>query len=86
VKRHFGTANGASVEPFAFFKSSLDLPEAGWQDPVAHNTVGAGVTLAKPDKYNVRATADYSESTSAAAAGVATGKVSVSVPSTLFGF
>ncbi len=86
LKRHFDTANGGSLEPFAFFKSSLDLDDAALTEPVAQNTVGAGVTLVKPDKYNIRASADYSESSDAATAPVATGKVQVNVPSRLFGF
>ena len=44
-----------------------------------------GVLLAKPDKYNIRAAADFTESTSGTGE-VATGKVSVSVPSSLLGF
>ena len=85
LKRHIDTGNGASIEPFAFFRSSLDLAESHWQTPVGQNTVGGGVLLAKPDKYKIRAAADFTESMSGAEE-VATGKVSVSVPSSLFGF
>jgi hypothetical protein len=86
LKRHFDTGNGGSVEPFAFFKSSLDLDDSALGEPLAQNTVGGGVTLAKPDKYNIRASADYTDSSDAAAAPVATGRVEVKVPSSLFGF
>lgn len=86
LKRHFDTKNGGSVEPFAFFKSSLNLDDVALSTPTAENTVGGGVTLTKPDKYNIRASADYTESTSAATAPVTTGKVQVKVPSSLFGF
>jgi hypothetical protein len=86
LMRHFDTKNGGSVEPFAFFKSSLDLDDTEFSEPVAENTVGAGVTFMKADKYNIRASADYTERSDAAAAPVTTGKVQVKVPSSLFGF
>ncbi|MGH6791737.1 MAG: hypothetical protein ACRECF_03250 [Methyloceanibacter sp.] len=86
LKRQFDTGSGASVEPFAFFKSSVDLSEMALQDPAALNTVGGGVVLTKPENFNIRAQADYSESTDVISEPVASGKVSVSVPSTVFGF
>ncbi len=85
LKRHIDIGNENSVEPFAFFRSSLDLADPGLAAPLAQNTVGGGVTLAKPHHYNVSATADYTEST-AGTDGVATGKVSVKLPSSLLGF
>jgi hypothetical protein len=85
LKRHIDVGNDNSLEPFAFFKSSLDLAETGLEDPTTQNTVGGGVMLAKPDKYKLRATADYTDSTDAAE-DVATGKVSVTVPSNVLGF
>jgi len=54
LKRHIDTGNGASIEPFAFFKSSLDLTDAASAAPLAQNTIGGGVTLARPDTYNIR--------------------------------
>ncbi|MGV1014657.1 MAG: autotransporter domain-containing protein [Methyloceanibacter sp.] len=86
LKRQFDIGTGASVEPFAFVKSSLDLGNAALSDPVTHNTVGAGVMLAKPENFNIRATADYTESNHSDIGPEARGKVSVSVPSSLFGF
>jgi len=85
VKRRFETGD-TSIEPFAFFKSRIDLSDAGLADPNALNTVGGGVTLAKPDNYSVRATADYSESTDSTDPGTAQGKVSVTVPTSVLGF
>ena len=85
LKRHFDTGNGASIEPFAFFKSSLDLADTASGVPLAQNTVGGGVMLAKPENYNIRAMADFSESNDGADP-VATGKVLVTVPSRLLGF
>ncbi len=85
LKRHIDIGNDNSVEPFAFFNSSLDLADTGLASPVAQNTVGGGVTFAKPQRYNISATADYTESTSGTD-GVATSKVSVKLPSSLLGF
>jgi hypothetical protein len=86
LKRQFDTGNGTSVEPFAFFKSSLDLSDVGLHDTAPLNTVGGGVVLAKPENFNIRAQADYTESTDDISTPEARGKVSVSVPSSLFGF
>ena len=47
--------------------------------------MGGGVTLAKPDTYNIRAMADFTGTTDSADE-VATGKVLVTVPSSLLGF
>lgn len=85
LKRHFDTGYGASIEPFAFFKSSLDFPDTPSGAPLAQNTIGGGVTLAKPDKYNISAVADVTEST-VDGNHIATGKVLVKVPSRLLGF
>ena len=49
------------------------------------NTIGGGVTLAKPDKYNISAVADFTENNDGGDQ-VATGKVLVTVPSRLLGF
>ena len=49
LKHHLETGSGASIEPFAFFKSTLDLAESDWNAPVGRNTVGGGIQLAKPD-------------------------------------
>ena len=86
LKRQFDTKGGASVEPFAFFKSSLDLGDAAFAAPVARNTLGAGVSLIKPENFDIRATADYTESANHADAPSTTGKVQVSVPSSILGF
>jgi hypothetical protein len=85
LKRHIDIGNDNSVEPFAFFTSSLDLADTGLAAPIAQNTVGGGITFAKPQRYDISASADYTESTSGTD-GVATGKVSVKLPSSLLGF
>lgn len=86
VKRRFQAGENLSIEPFAFFKSSVDVAETGLADPSALNTIGGGVTLAEPDSYSIRATADYSEHTESTNPGEAKGKVSVSVPTSILGF
>ncbi len=85
IKRQFDTKSGAAVEPFAFFKSNLDLSDASMADPVSRNTLGAGVSLIKPENFDIRATADYTES-SGTDAPATTGKVQVKVPSNVLGF
>jgi hypothetical protein len=85
LKHHFETGSGASIEPFAFFKSSLDLAESDWNAPVGRNTVGGGIQLAKPDKYRIRAAADFAEDTGGGGEAT-TDKIQVSVPSSLLGF
>jgi hypothetical protein len=85
LKRRIDTGNGANIEPFAFFKSSLDLADAPSGAPLTQNTIGGGVTLAKPDNYNIRAVADFTENNDGTDQ-VATGKVLVTVPSRLLGF
>jgi hypothetical protein len=87
IKRHFDVDNSNSIEPFVFFKSSLDLADAGLTKLTAQNTFGGGIALANRDKYKIRASADYTQqSTNTTDPGVTSGKVLVSVPSTLLGF
>lgn len=85
LKRRF-EAGEASIEPFAFFKSSVDLSGEALADPNALNTIGGGITFAEPESYSVRATAGYSESTASTDPGSASGKVSVTVPTSVLGF
>ena len=72
---HGGAPQGHTAAPFAM---------SGDGD-TGQNTVGSGVLLAKPDKYKIRAAADFTESLNGTDE-IATGKVSVSVPASLFGF
>jgi len=85
VKRRFEAGDG-SIEPFAFFKSSVDLSETGLADPNALNTLGGGVTFAEPESYSIRATTGYSESTANTDTGETRGKVQVTVPTSVLGF
>jgi len=85
VKRRFEAGDG-SIEPFAFFRSSVDLSETGLADPNALNTLGGGVTFAEPESYSIRATTGYSESTANTDTGETRGKVQVTVPTTVLGF
>lgn len=85
LKRRF-EAGETSIEPFAFFKSSVDLSGEALADPNALNTIGGGITFVEPDSYSIRATAGYSESTASTDPGSASGKVSVSVPTAVLDF
>ncbi|HEU4476636.1 MAG TPA: hypothetical protein VFR71_08090, partial [Methyloceanibacter sp.] len=68
-----------------FSSRGLDLAESDWNAPVGRNTVGGGIQLAKLDKYRIRAAADFAEDTGGGGEAT-TGKVQVSVPSSLLGF
>ncbi len=86
VKRRFEAGENASIAPFAFFKSSVDVSNQSLTDAGALNTIGGGVTFANPDSFNIRATADYSENTDSDASGVGTGRVQINVPTSNLGF
>jgi hypothetical protein len=60
IKRAIDTGFGNSVEPFAFFKTSLELDDPRIRAGVARNTLGGGLMLSKPESYNLRATAERS--------------------------
>jgi hypothetical protein len=81
LKRPIKAGGGNSVEPFAFFKTSLELDDPSVRPNTARNTLGGGLMLSKPESYSVRATAERSESVGALTPDEEmTGKVSVSVP------
>jgi hypothetical protein len=73
--------NAGSLEPFAFFKTSLDLDSVMVLRDAARNTIGGGVALNQPDGYSIQATANFSETLGAALPDpTLAGKVSVSMP------
>ncbi len=81
LKRPIDAGDGNSVEPFAFFKTSLELDDPRVRPDTARNTLGGGLMLSKPESYSIRATAERSESVGALTPDEEmTGKVSVSVP------
>jgi len=81
IRRQFNAGDAGSLEPFAFFKTSLDLDSIMVLPDAARNTIGGGVALNQPDGYSIQATANFSETVGAELpdAQVA-GKVSLSMP------
>jgi hypothetical protein len=81
IRRQFDAGDAGSLEPFAFFKTRLDLDSIVVLPNAARNTIGGGVALNQPDGYSIQATANFSESVGAELpdAEVA-GKVSLSMP------
>ncbi len=81
IRRQFDAGDAGSLEPFAFFKTSLDLDSLQVAPSAARNTIGGGVALNQPDGYSIQATANFSETlgTELPDAEVA-GKVSLSMP------
>jgi len=81
IRRQFDAGGAGSLEPFAFFKTSLDLDSIVVLPDAARNTIGGGVALNQPDGYSIQATANFSETVGAELpdAEVA-GKVSLSMP------
>jgi hypothetical protein len=81
IRRQFDAGEAGSLEPFAFFKTSLDLDSIQVAPSAARNTIGGGVALNQADGYSIQATANFSETVGAELpdAEVA-GKVSLSMP------
>lgn len=81
IRRQFDAGDGTIVEPFAFFKTSLELESVRTLPGTARNSIGGGVALNQTDGYSIQATADYSESVGSELPDPAlAGKVSVSMP------
>lgn len=80
IRRQFDAGDAGSLEPFAFFRTSLDLDSIIVPD-AARNTIGGGVALNQPDGYSIQAIANFSETIGVELPDPAvTGKVSVSMP------
>jgi hypothetical protein len=81
LRRQIDAGDAGILEPFAFFKTSLDLESVKVMPGVARNTIGGGVVLNQPEGYSIQATADYSETVGAELPDQSlAGQVSVSVP------
>jgi hypothetical protein len=81
LRRLIDAGDAGILEPFAFFKTSLDLESVKVMPEVARNTIGGGVVLNRPEGYSIQATADYSETVGAELPDPSiAGQVSVSVP------
>lgn len=81
IRRQFDAGDAGSLEPFAFFRTSLDLDSVRVVPDAARSTIGGGVALNQPDGYSIQAIANFSETIGAELpdADVA-GKVSLSMP------
>jgi Autotransporter beta-domain len=81
VRRPIDMGFGSSLEPFAFFKTSLELDDIKIGPGAARNTVGGGVVMNDADGYVIQAIGNYSETLGAAIPDPSlAGKVMVSVP------
>ena len=81
VSRSIDMGFGASVEPFAFFKTSFELDDIKVAPGAARSTIGGGVVVNDVDGYKIQAIGDYSETVGDAAPDQSlAGKVLVSVP------
>src|SRR4029079_4298559 len=81
LRRQIDAGDVGILEPFAFFKTSLELDTVKTLPGMARNTIGGGVALSQSDGYSIQATADYSETVGSELPDQAlAGKVSVSMP------
>jgi hypothetical protein len=81
IRRQFDAGDAGSLEPFAFFRTSLDLDSVKVVPDAARNTIGGGVALNQPDGYSIQAIANFSETIGVELPDpTLTGKVSVSMP------
>lgn len=81
LRRPIDMGFGSSLEPFAFFKTSLDLDDIKIGPGAARNTLGGGVVMNDAEGYVIQASGNYSETVGTAIPDPAlAGKVMVSVP------
>jgi hypothetical protein len=81
LRREIDAGDAGILEPFAFFKTSLDLDSVKTMPSAARATIGGGVVLRPAQGFSIQATADFSETVGAELPDQAlAGQVSVSVP------
>jgi hypothetical protein len=81
IKRQIDMGFGSSLEPFAFFKTSLNVDNAMVRPGIARNTIGGGILITQPEGYSIQAVGDYSETVGTATPDESlAGKVMISVP------
>ena len=81
LKRPIDAGDGKSLEPFVFYKKSLNLDRGGPLDlSGSQDTVGGGVSLNKQNAYQIRATADFTETQAEKVDNAVAGRVQVNVP------
>jgi hypothetical protein len=81
LKRPIDAGDGKSLEPFVFYKKSLNLDRVGGLDlSGSQDIVGGGVSLNKQNAYQIRATADFTETQAQKIDNSVAGRVQVNVP------
>ena len=81
LKRPIDAGDGKSLEPFVFYKKSLNLDRGGPLDlSGSQDIVGGGVSLNKQNAYQIRATADFTETQAEKLDNSVAGRVQVNVP------
>jgi hypothetical protein len=61
LKRQIDVGLGSNLEPFAFFKTTLDFDNAMVRPGISRNTIGGGVLITQPEGYSIQAVGDYTE-------------------------
>jgi len=62
LKRQIDVGANKSIEPFVYYKKSLNMDQVGGLDLTgSQDSVGGGLTLNKPNAYQIRATPDFTE-------------------------
>jgi hypothetical protein len=81
LKRQIDVGLGSNLEPFAFFKTTLDFDNAMVRPGISRNTIGGGVLITQPEGYSIQAVGDYTETLGTETPDESlAGKVMVSVP------
>ena len=81
LKRPIDAGDGKSLKPFVFYKKSLNLDRGGPLDlSGSQDIVGGGVSLNKQNAYQIRATADFTETQAEKLDNSVAGRVQVNVP------
>ncbi|MEG6509719.1 autotransporter outer membrane beta-barrel domain-containing protein [Methyloligella sp. 2.7D] len=80
IRRPIDGWNGNTIEPFAYLQSSVDVDTPDGSEASPQNSIGGGLAISKTDYYNIRATADYTETMNSDIDPSMTGRFSVNVP------
>ena len=81
IKRQVDVGLGSNLEPFAFFKTTLDFDNAMVRPGISRNTIGGGLLITQPEGYSIQAVVDYTETLGTETPDESlAGKVMVSVP------
>lgn len=80
LKRPIDMANGNKLAPFAYVQSSLSLNNSDPADSAPQNSVGGGLTLTTTRKYNITASAEYTQTMDNTTPPDVSGHFSLNVP------